>query len=97
MYGDNMEPITDKDKQCIIDFLNLVAQHAEFKYNTEKAIEHVGLLSRLQRDVLPKIIELSKKPEYKAKIEVAEKEEKEQAKKPKRKPQRKASVKSKEN
>lgn len=47
----------DKDKEKVIDFLNFVAQKAEFKMNTQEAIKFYGLLSFMQKELIPKIDE----------------------------------------
>lgn len=45
----------DKDKEKIVDFLNFVAQKAEFKMTTQEVIKYFGLLSFMQKELLPKI------------------------------------------
>ena len=46
---------TEEDKQKMVNFLNMIAKHAEFKMNTGELIEYFRLLSSMQRDILPKI------------------------------------------
>lgn len=44
-----------EDKQKVIDFLNMTAKNAEFKFNTTEIIEYFKLLSHMQSKILPKI------------------------------------------
>ena len=39
----------------VIDFVNKVAKHAEFKMNTFEIIEYFKLLSHMQQVIIPKI------------------------------------------
>jgi hypothetical protein len=45
----------DKDKEKIVEFLNFVAQKAKFEMNTQEVIKYFGLLSYMQKDLLPKV------------------------------------------
>lgn len=47
--------LTDEDKEKVIEFLNMVAKHAEFKLNTNELIKYFKLLSFMQQTLLPKI------------------------------------------
>lgn len=55
---------TQKDKENLIDFLNLIATKADFKLNTKEIIQYFNLLSQVQKVILPKIdkniLEISK-------------------------------------
>ena len=44
-----------EDKEKMVEFLNLVAQHAEFKVNTEELIKYFKALAHMQQVVLPKV------------------------------------------
>lgn len=46
---------TEDDKAKVIDFLNMVGNHAELKMNTQEIIKYFGLLSFMQKTLLPKI------------------------------------------
>ena len=46
---------TEEDKKNVIDFLNMIAHHAEFKLNTQELIQYFKLLSKMQQVILPKI------------------------------------------
>ena len=46
---------TEQDKEKLIEFLNMVASHAEFKMNTSQLIEYFKLLSYMQSNIIPKI------------------------------------------
>jgi hypothetical protein len=48
---------TEDDKKKFIDFLNAVANHAEFKLNTQELCEYFKLLAHMQQVMLPKIHE----------------------------------------
>ena len=48
---------TEEDKQQVIDFLNLVASKAEFKFNTSEVIKYFKLLSFMQQTMLHKLEE----------------------------------------
>jgi hypothetical protein len=45
----------EDDKQKLIDFLNAVAEKAEFKFNTKEALDYCKLLAHMQKSILPKI------------------------------------------
>jgi hypothetical protein len=67
---------TEEDKKKIVDFLNLVADKATFELTTNEVIKYYGLLSYMQRELIPKVndnilevikvIEPKKKPAKKA-------------------------------
>lgn len=46
---------TKDDHQKLIDYLNMVATHAEFKMNTEQLIQYFKLLGHMQQHILPKV------------------------------------------
>lgn len=46
---------TEEDKKKVVDFLNMVATHAEFKFNTDQTIKYFKLLAFMQQQLLPKI------------------------------------------
>ena len=46
---------SEEDKQKVVDFLNIVAKHAEFKFKTNEVIEYFKLLAYMQQTILPKI------------------------------------------
>lgn len=46
---------TEEDKKNFVDFLNMIAHHAEFKLNTQDLIQYFKLLSKMQQVILPKI------------------------------------------
>jgi len=46
---------SENDKDQVIDFLNLVAEKAEFKLSTKEIIKFYKLLAHMQQTVLPKI------------------------------------------
>jgi hypothetical protein len=46
---------TEDDKEKVIEYLNYVAKHAEFKFRTEDVIKYFKLLSHMQQIILPKI------------------------------------------
>lgn len=52
MTGNNFN---DDDKKKVVEFLNFVAQKAEFKMNTQEVIGYFKLLSYMQQELLPKI------------------------------------------
>lgn len=62
--------LTEEDKKKFIEFLNLVAKGATFKFNTEELIVYFKLLSHMQQVLLPKInsniLEIKKVVENKA-------------------------------
>ena len=45
----------EEDKQKVVNFLNMVAQKAEFKLNTQEVIEYFKLLAYMQQSIIPKI------------------------------------------
>jgi len=45
----------EDDKKKIIEFLNIVADKSVFTLNTNEVIKYYGLLSYMQKDLLPKI------------------------------------------
>lgn len=45
----------EEDKKKVTDFLNFVASNAEFKLNTQSVINYYGLLTFIQKTLLPKI------------------------------------------
>ena len=45
----------ESDKDKIIDFLNIVADKAEFTLKTRDAIKYYHLLSYMQNELLPKV------------------------------------------
>lgn len=45
----------DSDKEKIIEFLNIIASKAKFEFNTQEVIKYYGLLSYIQKELLPKI------------------------------------------
>lgn len=45
----------DSDKQKVVEFLNFVANHATYQMTTQEAIKFYGLLSYMQKELLPKI------------------------------------------
>lgn len=47
----------EKDKEKIIEFLNFVAQKAEFKMTTQEVIKYYGLLGFMQKELIPKVDE----------------------------------------
>lgn len=46
---------TEDDKQKVIDFLNAVAIHAEFKMDTKELCKYFKLLAHMQQVILPKL------------------------------------------
>lgn len=46
---------TEEDKQKVIDFLNMTAQHGKFTLSTSEIINYFKLLSHMQVHILPKI------------------------------------------
>lgn len=46
---------TQDDKEKVIQFLNYVAKHANFNFNTSEVINYFKLLSHMQQVILPKI------------------------------------------
>lgn len=47
--------ITEEDVKKVIEFLNMVAQKAQFNMNTMEIIKYFGLLSHMQKDIIPKL------------------------------------------
>ena len=47
--------ITEEDVKKVIEFLNIVAQKAQFNMNTMEIIKYFGLLSHMQKDIIPKL------------------------------------------
>lgn len=45
----------DEDKQKMVEFLNFIANKAEFKLNTQDVIKYFRLLNHMQSQILPKI------------------------------------------
>lgn len=52
MTGNNF---TEEDKEKLIEFLNTVAEKAEFKMDTKAVIKYFKLLSFMQQVLIPKI------------------------------------------
>jgi hypothetical protein len=46
---------TEEDKQKVIEFMNMVAKHAKFEFNTQEVITYFRLLSHMQTKILPKV------------------------------------------
>lgn len=46
---------TEEDRERVVEYLNLVANHAKFTFETKEVIEYFKLLSHMQRVILPKI------------------------------------------
>lgn len=57
LFWSNMKTqrFTEEDKQKVVDFLNMVANHADLKLNTSQLIRYFKLLSFMQQELLPKI------------------------------------------
>lgn len=62
---------TEDDKQKVIEFLNIVGSKASFNLNTQEVIKFYGLLSYMQKSLIPKI-----ESNYLEIIEVTNKENK---------------------
>lgn len=45
----------EDDYKKITEFLNFVAKNAKFKVNTHEVIQYFGLLSHMQKEILPKV------------------------------------------
>jgi hypothetical protein len=45
----------EEDKSKLIEFLNMVALHGEFKLSTNQIIQYFKLLSFIQQKLIPKI------------------------------------------
>jgi len=52
---DPLAGFSEEDKKKLIEFLNLIAKHANFNFSTVEAIDYVKLLTHLQQKLLPKI------------------------------------------
>lgn len=53
--------LTEKDKEQLVDFLNHIAERAQFTdYKTEDIIKHFRLLSYVQQQIMPKVLEQAK-------------------------------------
>lgn len=46
---------TEDDKKKTVEFLNMLSEHAEFKFNTNEVISYFKLLAHMQQKILPKI------------------------------------------
>jgi len=46
---------SEDDKQKFVDFLNMIAEKAEFSFKTEEVIQFYKLLAHMQQKILPKI------------------------------------------
>jgi hypothetical protein len=46
---------SEEDKKKVVEFLNLIAEKAEFKLNTQDVIKYFKLLAFMQQELLPKI------------------------------------------
>jgi hypothetical protein len=46
---------TEEDVKKLIEFLNTVSEKAEFKMSTQDIIRYFGLLSHMQKSIVPKI------------------------------------------
>lgn len=62
----------EEDKKKVIEFLNLVALKANFTMNTQEMIKYYGLLTFMQKTLIPKI-----EHNYLEIVEVIESEDKE--------------------
>ena len=47
--------ITEEDIKRVIEFLNLVSNKAQFSMNTQEIIKYFGLLSHMQKEIIPKL------------------------------------------
>jgi len=45
----------EKDKEKVINFLNMIAKHAKFEFNVQETISFYGLLSHMQQEIIKKI------------------------------------------
>jgi hypothetical protein len=45
----------EEDKKKVIQFLNLIAEKARLDLNTQEVIQYYGLLSYMQKELIPKI------------------------------------------
>lgn len=46
---------TEDDKKKLVEFLNFVAEKADFNMNTQDVIRYFTLLSFMQKELLPKV------------------------------------------
>lgn len=46
---------TEDDKQKVIEFMNMIAKNAKFKFKTEDVINYFKLIAHMQQKILPKI------------------------------------------
>jgi hypothetical protein len=46
---------TEEDKMKVVDFMNMVAKHAELRLFTSDLVQYFKLLSHMQQRILPKI------------------------------------------
>ena len=46
---------SEEDKKKLIEFLNIVADKASFSLNTAEIIKYYGLLSYMQKELIPKV------------------------------------------
>ena len=62
---------SEEDKAKFVEFLNSVAKHAKFEFNTQELINYFKLLNHMQASILPKldanILEVKKVVEAKPK------------------------------
>ncbi len=49
------DKFTEEDKKRVVQFLNLIAEKARLDLNTQEVILYYGLLSYMQKDLIPKI------------------------------------------
>ena len=47
----------EDDVKKLVEFLNMIAQKAEFNMNTQEIIKYFGLLSHMQKEIVPKVRE----------------------------------------
>lgn len=45
----------EEDVKKVIEFLNVVASKAKFEMNTQDVIKYFGLLSHMQKSIVPKL------------------------------------------
>lgn len=46
---------SEEDKQKLVEFLNMVAKHAKFTFDTAEVIQYFKSLSYMQQKLLPKV------------------------------------------
>ncbi len=46
---------TEDDEKTLVNFMNMVAKHAEFNLKTEDIIKYFNLLAHMQKEILPKL------------------------------------------